>query len=167
MSTHLPPKPGGGAPNPLPPGGGWKPGGGPPKPAGGPPLPPNGGGGAPPGNPKPPGGAGPPIPIAGPPRPTGRPLPAGLLMPAPACNVATPAPGTLVPNLADGSDGGGPSTDADTILVPRKMMRPSVRFSSTSVAAAAEPGAAGAVDFACRLLTLRNSSVSVRTRFMC
>ena len=53
------------------------------------------------------------------------------------------------------------------MLVPRRIIRPRVRFSSTASAAAAEPGAAGAEDLAVRLRVLRNSSVSARTRFMC
>jgi hypothetical protein len=91
---------------------------------GGPPRPGNPGGGAP-GNPpgggkppNPPGGAGPPTPAAGPPSPTGRPRPAGLLIPRPAERVAgalaTPSPGPLGPSRADGSAGGGPSTEQDT-----------------------------------------------------
>ena len=118
-------------------------------PPGGPPLPAKPGG-APPGKPaggKPanPGGGGPPIPAAGPANPTGKPLPAGRLIPGPAANVggAVPAPpGALVPSLAEGSAGGGPSTEQDIICVPRTMVRPSVRFSSDSTRAGAElPGA--------------------------
>jgi hypothetical protein len=116
--------------------------------------------------PNPPGGGGPPIPIAGPPSPTGKPLPAGLLMPVPACMAAGAPPGALWPNLADGSDGGGPSTEHETMWVPRRIVRPSVRFSSDSTAAPADPGAGGAV-FVFFLFTLRNSSVSARTRFIC
>lgn len=113
-------------------------------PPGGPPLPANPGGpppGKPPGgNPgNPPGGAGPPTPTAGPLNPTGKPLPAGLLIPGPAANVggAPPAapPGAPVPNRADGSAGGGPSTEHETMWVPRTMVRPSVRFSSDSTRA--------------------------------
>ena len=145
-------------------------------PPGGPPRPPNPGG-APPGNPpggnpgKPPGGAGPPSPAAGPPSPTGSPLPAGLLIPGPAANVggAVPVPpGAPVPKRAEGSAGGGPSTEQETMCVPRTMVRPNVRFSSvsTSAGAAELPGAdcAPLVGF---LLTRRNSSVSARTRFIC
>ena len=140
-------------------------------PPGGPPLPPKPGG-APPGNPpggnapKPPGGGGPPTPAAGPPNPTGSPLPAGLLTPGPACIVAGAAPpGALVPNLADGSDGGGPSTEQDTMFVPRSIIRPNVLFSSASTNGAAV--APGALTFAAFLLTRRNSSVSARTIFIC
>ncbi len=55
------------------------------------------------------------------------------------------------------------------MLVPRKIIRPRVRFSSTaSAVAAAEPGAGGAVEgLLVRRRVLRNSSVSARTRFMC
>jgi hypothetical protein len=134
-------------------------------PPGGPPLPAN-----PPGSPKPgwnPGGAGPePTPAAGPVKPTGSPLPAGLLIPGPACIVAPVGapPGAAVPNLADGSAGGGPSTVMDTTCVPRTIARPSVRFSSTSTSAAAMlPGAA----YLAFDLTRRNSSVSASTRFIC
>ncbi len=135
-------------------------------------------GGAPPGNPpggnpgNPPGGAGPPTPAAGPLNPTGRPLPAGLLIPGPAANVggAPPAPpGALVPNLAEGSAGGGPSTEQETMCVPRTIVRPRVRFSSDStitVAGAVLPGADWA-PFVGFFLTRRNSSVSARTRFIC
>ena len=141
-------------------------------PPGGPPLPGNPGGGAPPGNPpggnppNPPGGAGPPTPAAGPPNPTGKPLPAGLLIPGPACMaVAAAPPGALVPNLADGSDGGGPSTELDTIFVPRRMISPRVRFSSASTIGAEV--APGALLFVAFRFTRRNSSVSARTIFMC
>jgi len=144
-------------------------------PPGGPPLPPNPGGpppGKPPGgNPgNPPGGAGPPTPTAGPLSPTGSPRPAGLLIPGPAASVggAPPAPpGALVPSLADGSAGGGPSTEQETICVPRTIVRPKVRFSSDSTRAGVlAPGAAVAPLVGLRL-TRRNSSVSARTRFMC
>lgn len=90
--------------------------GGPPRPGkpGGVPGNPAGGNPGTPGNP----GAGPPTPAAGPVSPMGSPLPAGRLMPVPAAiAVGTPAapPGALVPNLADGSAGGGPSTERETI----------------------------------------------------
>jgi len=139
-------------------------------PPGGPPRPPKPGGKPPGGNPKPPGGAGPPTPAAGPVNPIGKPLPAGLLIPVPAARVGgtVPAPpGALVPNLAEGSAGGGPSTEQETMCVPRTMVRPSVRFSSDSTrAGAALPGADCAPLVGLRL-TRRNSSVSARTRFMC
>ncbi len=139
-------------------------------PPGGPPRPPNPGGNPPGGNPNPPGGAGPPTPAAGPVNPTGKPLPAGRLIPGPAASVggAVPAPpGALVPNLAEGSAGGGPSTEQETMCVPRTMVRPRVRFSSDSTSAgAALPGADWAPLVGLRL-TRRNSSVSARTRFMC
>jgi hypothetical protein len=119
------------------------------------------------GNPKPPpGGGGPPTPAAGPPSPTGSPRPAGLDMPPPACSVVAAPPGADVPRRALGSDGGGPSTEQETMLVPRRITRPSVRFSSVSWVAA-ESGAPGAMDLAALRLDLRNSSVSARTRFMC
>lgn len=111
-------------------------------PPGGPPRPANPGGAAP-GNPpggkpgNPPGGAGPPTPTAGPLNPTGKPRPAGLLTPGPAAkvgNVAVP-PGALAPNLDDGSAGGGPSTEQETIWVPRTIVNPNVRFSSDSTSA--------------------------------
>lgn len=91
-----------------------------------------------------------------------------MLIPLPTCSEAGAPPGALWPNLEDGSDGGGPSTEHETMFVPRIMVRPNVRFSSDSTiaCAAAEPGAGGA-DLAAFLLTLRNSSVSARTRFMC
>lgn len=141
----------------------------------GPPLPGNPGGaapGKPPGGkpPNPPGGAGPPTPAAGPLKPTGNPLPAGRLIPGPAASVggAVPAPpGAPVPSLADGSAGGGPSTEQETICVPRTIVRPRVRFSSDStMGGAVAPGAAWAPLVAFRL-TRRNSSVSARTRFIC
>src|ERR1700761_4169010 len=131
---------------------------------GGPPLPGNPGG--PGGKPWKPGGAGPPTPAAGPVNPIGSPRPAGLLIPGPACNVAAlGAPAGPVPNLADGSAGGGPSTARDTTCVPRTIINPRVRFSSISTSGAgALPGAAALFAFD---LTRRNSSVSARTRFMC
>lgn len=144
-------------------------------PPGGPPRPANPGG-APPGKPpggkpgNPPGGAGPPTPAAGPPNPTGNPLPAGLLMPGPAANVggAPPAPpGALAPNLAEGSAGGGPSTEQETICVPRTMVRPRVRFSSDSTSAGAELPGADCAPLVGLRFTRRNSSVSASTRFMC
>lgn len=145
-------------------------------PPGGPPRPAKPGG-APPGNPpggnpgNPPGGAGPPTPAAGPPNPTGSPLPAGLLIPGPAAKVggAPPAPpGALAPNLAEGSAGGGPSTEQDTMCVPRTIVRPRVRFSSVSTRAGVDvlPGA-DCAPLAGFRLTRRNSSVSASTRFMC
>ena len=145
-------------------------------PPGGPPRPAKPGG-APPGNPpggkpgKPPGGAGPPTPAAGPANPTGSPLPAGLLIPGPAANVggAPPAPpGALAPSLCEGSAGGGPSTEQETMCVPRTIVSPSVRFSSDSMRAGVEelPGA-DCAPFVGFRLTRRNSSVSARTRFMC
>jgi hypothetical protein len=46
-------------------------------------------------------------------KPTGSPRPAGLLMPGPAANAAAAPPGALVPNLAEGSAGGGDSTERE------------------------------------------------------
>ena len=141
-------------------------------PPGGPPLPPNPGG-PPPGNPPPnpgnPPGGGPPTPAAGPPSPTPIPRPAGLLIPGPAAiALGAPAPpGALVPNLAEGSAGGGPSTEQETIWVPRTMVRPRVRFSSDSTRADVLAPGAGWEAFVGLRLTRRNSSVSARTRFIC
>lgn len=136
---------------------------------GGPPRPANPGGGAPgkppggkPGNPA--GGGGPPTPAAGPPSPIGRPRPAGLLTPGPAARVAAAAaPGTPVPRRAEGSAGGGPSTEHETTFVPRTIVSPRVLFSSASTRGAFEGPAAGLLF----LFTRRNSSVSARTRFIC
>jgi hypothetical protein len=131
---------------------------GPPRPAnpGGPPKPPGGNG-----------GAGPPTPAAGPVKPIGAPRPAGRLMPGPDIIAAAEGapPGALVPRRADGSAGGGPSTEREMTCVPRMMVRPSVRFSSVSLSTMTEvPGAPGF----CFLDLIRlNSSVSAKTRFMC
>lgn len=115
-----------------------------------------------------PGAIGPPTPKAGPVKPMGIPLPAGLLVPGPDANAvppeAGPPPGALCPNREDGSAGGGPSTVRETTCVPRTMVRPRVRLSSISISSDdVAPGAAAF--FFC--LTLRNSSVSASTRFMC
>jgi len=145
-------------------------------PPGGPPRP-GKPGGAPPGNPpgganpgNPPGGAGPPTPAAGPPNPTGNPRPAGRLIPGPADSVggAPAPPGALAPSRAEGSAGGGPSTEHEMMCVPRTIVRPSVRFSSDSTRAGVEvlPGADCAPLVGFRF-TRRNSSVSASTRFMC
>ena len=91
-------------------------------------------------------------------------------MPGPAANVggAPPAPpGALAPNLADGSAGGGPSTEQETIWVPRTMVRPRVRFSSDSTSAGVELPGADCAPLVGFRFTRRNSSVSARTRFMC
>ena len=160
LLVYLPPNPGApGNPRPCPggppckPGGGWKPGGGTPGPPG---ANPGGGapigklvvGGSPPGMP----GAGPrpaprigpakePIgaaPIGGTPIPiVGNPLPAGLAVPNPPNPAPVGIPVGPAPSLADGSAGGGDSTERETMLPPRRMMRPSVRFSSDSIDAAA------------------------------
>lgn len=144
-------------------------------PPGGPPRPANPGG-APPGKPpggkpgNPPGGAGPPTPVAGPLNPTGKPLPAGLLIPGPAAKFggAVPAPpGALAPNREDGSAGGGPSTEQETIWVPRTIVKPNVRFSSVSTRACVVLPGADWAPFVGFLFTRRNSSVSARTRFIC
>lgn len=177
--------PGGGG-NPLPPwnpGGGWNPGGPPPgippwKPGGAPGKPGGGGppiGGGPcpsptfligPCNPagapicggSPPGG-GPPIPMMG------SPLPAGLEIPGPAAATPAPAaPPAAAPRRDDGSAGGGDSTERVTMWIPRRIMRPSVRFSSEIWGAVVAGGAEALVGF--RLIR-RNSSVSARTMFMC
>ena len=142
-----------------PPGGAPLPG----KPGGAPPGKPPPGGNCPP---KPPGGGGPPTPAAGPVSPTGRPLPAGLLIPGPAAIVgAAVPPPAPAPSLAEGSAGGGPSTEHEIICVPRTIASPSVRFSSLStIVGAAAPGAAWVLGFR---LTRRNSSVSARTTFIC
>lgn len=153
---------------PRPPGGGAKPGGppgGPPKPGGA-----NPGGAKPggnPGGPPRPANPGPPTPAAGPCNPIPAPLPAGLLMPVPAAMAAgTPvAPGALFPSLALGSAGGGPSREQDTTLDPRTIANPRARFSSVSTVCWAPPP--GAPEALVLRLTLRNSSVSASTRFMC
>lgn len=115
---------------PIPPGAGGPPGIPPiaPIPLIGPAKPPIGGA---PGGGIPPTGGTPGVPI---PR-IGRPLPAGRAIPGPAA--ATPTPGGppvgAVPSRADGSAGGGPSTERETIVTPRRIMRPRVRFSSDVV----------------------------------
>lgn len=47
--------------------------------------------------------------------PTGMPLPAGRAIPAPAARVVVIPPGALAPNRADGSAGGGDSTEREMI----------------------------------------------------
>ena len=66
--------------------------------------------------------------VPGPPR--GIPRPAGTPLPGPASR----------PVLSSPSTGGGPSTVTDTIVSPRRMTRPSVRFCCT-VGAASSAGA--------------------------
>lgn len=101
-------------------------------------------------------------------RPTGRPRPAGLAIPGPAAIAAEAPPGALVPSLADGSAGGGDSTEREMMWAPLTIVKPRVRFSSFSTNGAEEPAAPGAVlAFAALRLTRLNSSVSARTRFMC
>ena len=69
-----------------------------------------------------------------------------------------------LPNLADGSEGGGDSTDTETMFAPRRITRPSDLFSSVTVPeTGSEPGA----DFFCCDLILRNSSESANMRFIC
>jgi hypothetical protein len=153
---------------PRPPGGGAKPGGppgGPPKPGGANPAGGKPGGGNPGGPPRP-ANPGPPTPAAGPCSPMPAPLPAGLLIPVPvAIATGTPAaPGALVPSLALGSAGGGPSREQDTTLDPRTMAKPRARFSSVSTVCWAPPPGAPALVLR---FTRRNSSVSASTRFMC
>ena len=69
----------------------------------------------------------------------GSPRPAGRATPGPVA--ATPAPpGGAVgaapePRRAEGSAGGGPSTERETMVTPRRIMRPRVRFSSMVVGA--------------------------------
>ena len=116
------------------------------------------GGGAPIPGARPSPGVGPISPGAGAPRPM------GLLTPGPAVRAATPAPAP-VPRRVEGSEGGGPSTVVEIMLEPRRMMRPSRRFSSFSMSGAG--GAPGAVGRLLRDLTRRNSSQSAMTRFMC
>ena len=140
-------------------------------PPGGPPLPNPGGapgkpGGAPPGNPgNPAGGAAPPIPGAGPCSPIGRPRPTGLLIPGPATIPAAAPAGVGAPSLAAGSEWGPDSTVRVMMWVPRTMVRPSGRFSFVSVIRPSEdPGAEDLLFFR---FTIRNSSVSASTRFIC
>jgi hypothetical protein len=80
---------------------------------------------------------------------------------------AAAPPGALVPNLEEGSAGGGDSTEREIIWAPRTIVNPNVRFSSdsTSGAEVLAPGAAEV--FAGLRLTRLNSSVSARTRFIC
>ena len=108
------------------------------------------------------------MPAAGPCSPIPAPLPAGLEIPGPACMAVgvDVAPGALVPSLAAGSEGGGPSTEHETTVAPRMIASPSMRFSSVSMTCPAWP-APGAPLVLLLRLTLRNSSQSARTRFMC
>ena len=127
------------------------------KPGGGPPLP---------GNPC--GKPGPPTPAAGPCNPAAPlPRPAGRLIPGPACiAVGAAAAPEFWLNLAAGSEGGGPSTEHDTTVAPLMMARPSMRFSSVSTTCPAPLAPGALLDLDLRF-TLRNSSQSARTRFMC
>lgn len=76
------------------------------------------------------------------------PLPAALPTPGP------PAPGTGTLGMPS-SAGGGPSTVSETTCSPRRRTRPRLRLSSRSG------------PFTDLALSLRNSSQSARTRFMC
>lgn len=83
------------------------------------------------------------------------------------------------PSRAEGSAGGGPSTDRETMVTPRRMIRPRVRFSSEVVGATfgalemnqfRKPwlGKRGLMhDLVGFLFMRRNSSVSERTIFIC
>lgn len=86
----------------------------------------------------------------------GAPRPAGLATPGPALRDEAMPPVEGFPSLALGSLGGGDSTETEMMLEPRRMTRPSIRFSSVST-----------VCVLCFLLMRRNSSVSLMTRFMC
>jgi len=158
--------PGGGGPPGI--GGPLKPGGGMPGPrpiGGGPPgprAPGNPGGGGPPGNPAGGGprgimaaGDGPPSPLGGAtPRATAGFRTGATANPLPA---ARPIPGPAVPTAVReraSSGGGGASTDIDTMISPRKMINPSDLLITFSSLLPFPP-------------TLRNSSVSANTRFMC
>jgi hypothetical protein len=105
-----------------------KPPGGPGNGGGAAPKPPGGGGKAP--NP----GPGPPTPVTGPESPIGMPRPAGRAIPGPEARAAAVEvpPGAEFMRAA-GSAGGGPSTETDTTMAPRMMVRPIARRSSVSV----------------------------------
>lgn len=89
--------------------------------------------------------------IAGAPAPSGIPLPAGT---------PTPGPG-MMPGPLDVT-GGGPSTDTETMVSPRKITSPSVRFCCTVGAGSEAEEVESFLPF-----TVRNSSHSARTKFMC
>lgn len=114
-----------------------------------------------------PGKPAPPTPAAGPCNPIPAPLPAGRDIPGPACIAAgTPPPGALVPSLAAGSLGGGPSTEHAITFAPLTIAKPSMRFSSLSTVCCAVAAPGAPLPFVLRF-TLRYSSQSARTRFMC
>lgn len=94
------------------------------------------------------------------------PRPAGRATPGPDCRVEEIPPVVDLPSRVLGSAGGGDSTDKETICAPRTIVRPSVRFSSCTMACAAPGAAPGAAGLFCFLMR-RNSSVSARTTFMC
>lgn len=87
----------------------------------------------------------------------GAPAPRGSPRPAPA---ARPGPGAIPGPSA--AAGGGPSTETETIVSPRKITRPSVRFCCT--VGAGSPAGVVLVFFP---FTVRNSSHSASTKFMC
>lgn len=88
-------------------------------------------------------------------------------IPRPA-GMPRPPPGTRVGALSSCTTGGGPSTLRLTMVSPLKMIRPNVRFISSSSESSGTPFAvAAAVPFFFFCLTNRNSSQSARTRFMC
>lgn len=114
---------------------------------------------------------------------SGKPRPAARAVPGPVAATPEPADGAPdvipAPSRAEGSAGGGPSTDRDTMVTPRRMIRPRVRFSSEVVGAALGALLMGQLperypvvgalihDLVGRLFMRRNSSVSARTIFMC
>ena len=96
-------------------------------------------------------------------KPTGKPRPAARATPGPVASAAAVVgPPDVVPSLAAGSAGGGPSTDNDMTCAPRMIVSPMARRSSVSVTCCAAPGAALPLR-----RVRRNSSVSARTRFIC
>ena len=94
------------------------------------------------------------------------PRPAGRATPGPDCKVEEMPPVVDLPSRVLGSAGGGDSTDKEIMCAPRTIVRPSVRFSSCTIACAAPEAAPGAAGLFCFLMR-RNSSVSARTTFMC
>lgn len=113
-------------------------------------------------------GAPAPTPAAGPAREVGAaPRPAGRATPGPEVRPVGRPPVVVFPRRVLGSAGGADSTERETIWAPRRMVKPSVRFSSDSMSWVAGPAAPGAAGLFCFRLTRLNSSVSARTRFMC
>lgn len=112
----------------IPPGGGGPPGN-PPIPLIGPASPAMGG--APGGGRLPIGPPGVPMPKMGKPRPAARAVP-GPVAATPEAPVGAPDV-VPAPSRAEGSAGGGPSTERETMVTPRRMIRPRVRFSSEVV----------------------------------